>query len=248
MLKIKKKIINPFETVFVLGGTSEIANEICLNLVQNGTKKFHFVSRSKTKNKPFIEKLIQKFNVEVTVEEIDLLDCDLTTKRNIGYYDLYLIAAGYLGDSELASKNAYEALKISKVNYYSLIPWLNIIASKDRILQSGSLWVLTSVAGDIGRPSNYQYGASKAALTIFCEGLFNKCYGKPFKIRIIKAGLIATSMTINKAPRFICCSPNKLARDLLKRPNKEGIEYQPYWWFFVMRILSIMPRIIMRKL
>ena len=53
MLKIKKKIINPFETVFVLGGTSEIANEICLNLVQNGTKKFHFVSRSKTKNKPY---------------------------------------------------------------------------------------------------------------------------------------------------------------------------------------------------
>ena len=80
--------------------------------------------------------------MKVTVEEIDLLDCDLTTKRNIGYYDLYLIAAGYLGDSELASKNAYEALKISKVNYYSLIPWLNIIASKDRILQSGSLWVL----------------------------------------------------------------------------------------------------------
>lgn len=248
MLKIKKKVTNPFKTVLVLGGTSEIANEICQKLVQNGTKKFHFISRSKARNEPFIEKLIQKFNVQVTIEELDLLEFDIMTKPYIGFYDLYLIAAGYLGDSDLASKDEYEAFKISKINYYSLIPWLNAITSKDRILKSGSLWILTSVAGDVGRPSNYQYGASKAALTIFCQGLFNKCCGKPFRIRIIKAGLIATSMTINKAPRFLCISPNKFANNLLKKPYKEGIEYSPYWWLFVMRLISIMPRFIITKL
>ena len=60
--------------------------------------------------------------------------------------------------------NQIEALKIAKVNYYSLIPWLNAIVTKDRINKIGSIWILSSVAGDRGRPSNYHYGAAKAAL------------------------------------------------------------------------------------
>ena len=62
--------------------------------------------------------------------------------------------------------------------------------------------VISSVAGDVGRPSNYFYGASKAALTIFCEGLANYCYQYPFKVRIIKAGFIDTKMTKGKVQKY----------------------------------------------
>ena len=248
MGNIKRKNLTSFVSIFVLGGTSEIAQEICLNLVRKGAKKIHFVSRQPTKNNLFIKRLTEEFNLEIINQKFDLLKEDLNIEPCIGFYDLYIIAAGYLGDSILASNDINEALNIARVNYYSLIPWINSITSEDRANKPGAMWILTSVAGDIGRPSNYHYGAAKAALTIFCQGLLNKLHNKPFKIRIIKAGFIFTSMSINKAPKILCVSKRYVANTLINKPYKQGIEYLPFWWVFVMKIISILPKFIISKL
>ena len=118
MLNRKRGNLNIFRSVFILGGNSEIAREICLHLVQKGTKKFHFVSRDSKKNKIFLKRLKDQFDLEITCEEFDLLKGDLKAKPSIGFYDLYIIAAGYLGNSILAQNDLDEALKISRVNYY----------------------------------------------------------------------------------------------------------------------------------
>ena len=148
----------------------------------------------------------------------------------------------------MAQNDLDEALKISRVNYYSLIPWINSIITEDRISKPGYLWILSSVAGDLGRPSNFHYGAAKAGLTIFCEGLHNTLQKKPFKIRIIKAGLIYTSTTIKKAPKILCASKKYIAKKLINKPDREGIEYLPFWWLIVMKIISILPKCIISKL
>ena len=150
MLNRKRGNLNIFRSAFILGGNSEIAQEICLHLVQKGTKKFHFVSRDSKKNEIFFKRLKDQFDLEITCEEFDLLKGDLKAKPSIGFYDLYIIAAGYLGNSILAQNDLGEALKISRVNYYSLIPWINSITTQDRISKPGYLWILSSVAGDLG--------------------------------------------------------------------------------------------------
>ena len=248
MFNRKRPNLTIFRSVFVLGGNSEIAQEICLNLVQKGTKKFHFVSRDSKKNDLFIKRLKDEFDLEITKEEFDLLKGDLKANPHIGFYDLYIIAAGYLGNSVLANNDLDEALNIARINYYSLIPWINSITSTNRISKPGYLWIFSSVAGDLGRPSNHHYGAAKAALTIFCEGLSNKLNKKPFKIRIIKAGLIYTSTTIKKAPKILCASKKYIAKKLINNPTREGIEYLPFWWLIVMKIISILPKSIISKL
>lgn len=237
-----------FKRVFVLGGTSEIAKEICINLVKRGTEEIHFLCKEPSKNIKFINYLKSLYKIKITSEQVNLLDYDLLKKPSISFYDLYLIAAGYLGDSNIAKENQNEAIKIAKINYLSLIPWLNEITCKKRIAKEGSLWILSSVAGDLGRPSNYHYGAAKAALTIFCEGLLNRCQKYPFRVRIIKAGVVSTSMSKGKYPKIISVSKNYVAKTLLNNPLKEGIEYLPYWWFFVMKFISILPRFILNKL
>ena len=248
MFNKKKRNSSFFRSVFILGGNSEIAQEICLNLIQKGTKKFHFVSRDSKKNNLFIERLKDEFDLEITNEEFDLLEGDLKAYPNIGFYDLYIIAAGYLGNSILAQSDLNEALNIARVNYYSLIPWISSITTENRISKPGYLWILSSVAGDLGRPSNHHYGAAKAALTIFCEGLHNTLHKKPFKIRIIKAGLIYTSTTIKKAPKILCASKQYIAKKLINKPHREGVEYLPFWWLIVMKIISILPKSIISKL
>lgn len=195
--------------------------------------------------------LLENYAAAVSTEQTDLLaDSSLRPARRpqVGDFDLYLITAGSLGEAELARDDAAEAMRILAANVGGLIPWLTAIATPERLAKRGRLWVFSSVAADRGRPSNYHYGAAKAALTALCEGLLLRCYGKPFAVRIIKAGFMATPMTVGKAPQALCASPGSIARDLLRRPNRRGIEYLPWWWSPLMRLIRVLPAPIASKL
>jgi len=232
------------QSVFVLGSTSEVAKAICRELARRGCQRFHLVARNGKANEQLAAELEQRFGAAVSIEQTDLLaNAALEPARRpaVGEFDLYLITAGSLGDAELARSDAAEALRILAANVAGLIPWLTAIATPERLAKSGRLWVFSSVAADRGRPSNYHYGAAKAALTALCEGLLLRCHGKPFAVRIIKAGFMATPMTVGKAPPALCASPESVARDLLRQPNKRGIEYLPWWWSPLMLLIRLLP-------
>ena len=241
----------PINSVWVLGANSEVAISICIELAKKGCKKFFLIARNKSKVKKFSNYLKQTFRVDVMEKILELSDfpgSDDKTFYKVDDFDLYLITAGYLGNNDLARSNFEESQKIINSNFTGIIPWINAIASPERIKQKRSIWVFTSVAGDRGRPSNYFYGAAKAALQIFCEGLLLKCYGKPFSIRIIKAGFMLTNMTIGKVPAFLCVKPNKVAQVLLRNPYKRGVEYLPWWWNLIMLMVRNLPSKIASRL
>ena len=238
-------------SAFVLGSTSEVAKAICRELASRGCGRFHLLARNEQANQDFAKELEHCYAAAVSTEQTDLLaDSSLTPVRRpeVGDFDLYLITAGALGDAELARSDAAEAMRILAGNVGGLIPWITAIATPERLARPGRLWVFSSVAADRGRPSNYHYGAAKAALTALCEGLLLRCHGKPFAVRIIKAGFMATPMTVGKAPPALCASPESVARDLLRRPNRRGIEYLPWWWSPLMRLIRVLPAPIASKL
>lgn len=238
-------------SAFVLGSTSAVAQAICRELARRGCERFHLVARNSEANQQLAAELKQRYGAAVSTEQTDLLvDAALEPARRpaVGEFDLYLLTAGSLGDSELARRDAGEALRILAANVTGLIPWLTAIATPERLARPGRLWVFSSVAADRGRPSNYHYGAAKAALTALCEGLLLRCHGKPFAVRIIKAGFMATPMTVGKAPPVLCASPESVARDLLRRPNRRGIEYLPWWWSPLMRLIRLLPAPLASKL
>ena len=238
-------------SAFVLGSTSEVAKAICWELARRGCERFHLVARNVQANQQLASELQHHYKAVVTTEQTDLLAdaaLEATRRPEVGDFDLYLITAGSLGDAELARCDASEALRILAANVGGLIPWITAIATPERLVRPGRLWVFSSVSADRGRPSNYHYGAAKAALTALCEGLLLRCHGKPFAVRIIKAGFMATPMTVGKAPPALCASPESVARDLLRRPNKRGIEYLPWWWSPLMRLIRFLPASIASKL
>ena len=241
----------PIHSAFVLGSTSEVAKAICHELARRGCMKFHLVARNEEANQQLASQLQGRYGAAVSTEQTDLLkDASLGSARlpQVGEFDLYLITAGSLGDAELARSDSAEALRILAANVTGLIPWLTAIATVERLARPSRLWVFSSVAADRGRPSNYHYGAAKAALTALCEGLMLRCHAKPFAVRIIKAGFMATPMTVGKAPAALCASPEAVARELLRRPNKRGIEYLPWWWSPLMRLIRLLPVSIASKL
>ena len=249
---MNKKSSKKIESTFVLGSTSTVAKAICIELAKNhNCKRFHLVSRNLEGNNELIYELETIYNAVITQEQNDLIESSKSQNLKapkVNYYDLYLITAGSLGKPILARDNTKEALEISASNYLGIVPWLTSITSADRILRKGMLWVFSSVAADKGRPSNYHYGAAKAALTIFCEGLFLRCHRKPFSIRIIKAGFINSPMTKEKAPKILCINAKTIAKILLRHPNRSGIEYLPWWWIIIMSFIKILPDSIVSKL
>ena len=128
------------------------------------------------------------------------------------------------------------------------MPWINKIVTPERLNKNSRLWILSSVAGDRGRPSNYHYGAAKAALTILSEGVLLRSFRKPFSVRIIKAGYITSPMTIGKAPKALCISSERAARILVNQPNRSGIQYLPIWWRVIMFIVRLLPPYFATKL
>ena len=247
------KVINKnIKSAFILGSTSTVAKSVAIELAKQGCKRFHLLARNLEKNKALKKELNDKFKVVITEEKINLNIYDSYSEvfdmPEVDDFDLYLITIGNLGNSELANNDLRESLEIVNSNFTGLIPWLTSIVSDERILNNSRLWVFSSVAGDRGRPSNYHYGASKSALTIFCEGLLLKCFDKPFKIRIIKAGYMQSPMTFGKAPKILCIKTSVVAKLLMRSPNKRGIEYLPFWWGLVMKLVTILPAKIAAKL
>ena len=239
-----------FKSAFILGSTSSVAKSICIELAKNGCKKFHLVCRNLESNKDLVKLLEKYYGANVTEEKNDILfNCDLSKpyKPKVDIYDLYLIAIGTLGNEKLARVDIAESLKINFANYTGIITWLIQIMKNNRIESKGSLWVFSSVACDKGRASNYNYGAAKAALTTYCEGLLLRCYKKPFSVRIIKAGFMSTQMASN-APSYLCTNTDKVASYLMRKPFKRGIEYLPWWWSIVMFIVRNLPSKFVSKL
>ena len=237
-----------FKSAFILGSTSSVAKSICLELARNGCKRFHLLSRSYEDNRDLIKKISEINKIKISYQKVDFTTEVVNQPPKIDDFDLYVVAVGYLGENKLRGDDLREIQKIHQINFEGLIPWLNSITNPERILRKGKLWVFSSVAGDRGKSSNFAYGASKAALTIFCEGLLMKCYKTPFKVRVIKAGYINTKTSKGIAPSFLCISPKKLAKILLKRPSQQGIEYLPWWWRLIMFIFKLLPISLIYKL
>ena len=235
-------------SAWVLGSTSTVAIAICRALAEQGCSRFHLLARNLERNRALISELRERFGAEVTYETVDLLAPQRLMPQIRESFDLYLVAAGSLGDAERARHDAAEAQAITQANFTGLIPWLTAIVSAERIEQPGALWVFSSVAADRGRPSNYHYGAAKAGLLRFCEGLLLRCHGTPFAVRILKAGFIASPMTDGQAPPLLCAKPEQIARDLLRKPFRRGIETIPWWWSPLMSMVRRLPARIAAKL
>jgi short-subunit dehydrogenase len=228
-------------SAWVLGSTSTVAKAICLSLAERGCHRFHLLARNPARNQALASELRDRFSAEVSCEPVDLLAPPEAQPLLSEMFDLYLVAAGSIGDAERARIDTAEAQAITQANFTGLIPWLTAIVSPERIQKPGALWVFSSVAADRGRPSNYHYGAAKAGLLRFCEGLLLRCHGTPFAVRILKAGFIASPMTEGKAPALLCANPEQIARDLLRNPRRRGIETIPWWWTPLMALVRRLP-------
>ncbi|QDF06843.1 SDR family NAD(P)-dependent oxidoreductase [Myxococcus xanthus] len=115
--------------------------------------------------------------------------------------------------------------------------------------KAGTLVVISSVAGDRGRQSNYVYGASKGALNVFLQGLRNRMAKSKVAVVTVKPGFVDTPMTAHLPKNKLFASPEKVARGLLSAADARKNEvYVPGIWALIMLIIRTIPETLFKRM
>lgn len=164
--------------------------------------------------------------------------------------DALFCSVGYLGDQKKAEQDIRECDLIMQANFNGLLPMLTATAQFFKQQRSGSIMVVSSVAGERGRCSNYCYGSSKAAMTAFLSGM--RCSLLPYNVHVmtIKPGYVATRMVAHKKlPPYITASTQRVAKDIVKGfKRRSSVVYTMWLWRYIMAVVRLIPECIFKRL
>ena len=158
--------------------------------------------------------------------------------------DTALIAYGTLPDQAALEADPAAAAPMLALNLASPAVLALHLASRFEAQRSGVLAVITSVAGDRGRKSNYLYGAAKGGLQRFLEGLRHRLHATGVQVLDIRPGFVATRMT-EHLPRGgpLWAEPDRVAGDIARAiRRRRAVVYTPWFWRVILEIVCALPR------
>jgi len=136
-----------------------------------------------------------------------------------------------------------------QTNALSTISLLTLIANRFEAKKDGTICVISSVAGDRGRGSNYVYGSAKAMITAFSSGLRQRLHKSNVAVVTIKPGFVDTPMTVDFSKNLLWSKPNVVATKIVRAIDVKKTEvYVPSFWWAIMLIIKVIPNRIFRKL
>jgi len=162
--------------------------------------------------------------------------------------DRALIAHGYLGDQLRTERDVGYARATIDTNFSSAVALLMPLAEHFERQGSGHLAAITSVAGVRGRPRNYTYGAAKAALSCYLQGLRSRLHRRGVRVHDLKLGPVATPMSEGHPRNFLWGEKVAVARGILRAMERgRHAVYLPASWRYVMAIVRGLPEAVFQR-
>jgi short-subunit dehydrogenase len=238
----------------VLGATSAIAQMTIRELAHPGAR-FFLVAKDDAKLQA-VAKDLRVCGCEVETLVADLNDCSrhqpiiCRGSEFLRSVELAMLAHGVLGDNALAERSVEHARQIFETNALSYISLLIYLAQLMETQKRGTIAVMTSVAGDRGRRSNYVYGASKAATIVFLQGLRARLHPVGVRVLDIRLGPIDTPMTAHMPKTWLFASAvqagKAISRSILE--SRADIVYFPGRWRLIMTVIRLLPESLSKRL
>ena len=240
--------------ILVLGATSGIA-EACIRLWASRGDHLFLVARNagrlaavaadaRTRGAGFVDTAVA--DLDRTEHHADLLAHAI---NSLGGVDVAYVALGVLGDQSRAERSFHDAAQIVHTNYAAPVSLLTWLANYCAQRHSGTIAVLSSVAGERGRKSNYVYGSSKAGLTAFVDGLRNRIDREGVHVMTIKPGPVKTAMTEGMKGQERFADVDKVAAAIVKAIDRgQDIVYVPGQWRLIMAVIRAIPERFFKKL
>jgi decaprenylphospho-beta-D-erythro-pentofuranosid-2-ulose 2-reductase len=243
------------QTAVVIGGTSEIARAVLRDLIARRLRRIVLVGRDVEAMEVAAKELGALGAEEVGVERSDVTEvtghADLARRcvERLGTIDLVLVAAGVLGDAAHDGRDAEAAAAVLTATGTGPAAVMVAFAEVLRHQGQGTIAVLSSVAGVRVRKANFVYGAAKAALDGFAQGLADSLEGTGVRVVIVRPGWVATKMTAGLSPGPMATTPEAVAGDVVSGLEKgKAVVWSPAALGLVFPILRLLPRALWRKM
>lgn len=240
--------------ILIIGATSAIA-EHCARIWAARGDSLHLVARNEKHVQVIASDLKVRGASEVTTYCTDLNGMDkheelLDVADNaLEGVDIVLIAHGTLSNQKSCELSVHETLAEIQTNALSTISLLTLIANRFEAKKSGSICVISSVAGDRGRASNYVYGSAKAMVTAFTSGLRQRLHKSNVSVLTVKPGFVDTPMTSELKKGFLWTKPHIVSALIVKAVEKNKAEvYTPSFWRIIMALIKLTPSKIFKLL
>ncbi len=241
--------------ILIIGATSAIAQATAVNFAAEHAS-FFLVGRSADKLAIVANDLRARGATRIETFVLDMDDLSrhaaMVEAAYVAYssFDLVFIAHGVLTSQGEASENAELTANCMLTNATSVMTIVAHLLPRLKRAKQGCLAVISSVAGDRGRASLYTYGAAKAALNVFLQGVRGELL--PFGVRVltIKPGYVDTPMTAHLKKSPLTASALSVGKRIFQaiKAGKTGEMYVPWFWWGIMTIIRCLPESIFFRL
>ena len=239
--------------ILIVGATSAIAEATARLFAADGDR-LCLAGRNETRLMAIAEDLRVRGAAQVETIALDANDFSRHepvlshAARAMGGLDTVLIAHGTLPDQQACQASVDATLEAITTNALSVIALLTLVANRFEQQGAGTIAVISSVAGDRGRQSNYVYGTAKGAVSIFAQGLRNRLARAGVKVVTIKPGFVDTPMTAAMKKGALWATPGAVGKRIHRAMTKgEDIVYTPWFWRWIMAIIKAVPESIFKK-
>lgn len=243
------------QKILIIGATSAIAEAVARTYAERSDALF-LVARNSDRLQAIAADLGVRGATRVATATLDVTDFAAhaavidRAERELGGLDIALIAHGTLSDQAECEKSVESLRREFDVNALSVISLLTTLANVFEARKRGTLAVISSVAGDRGRQSNYVYGSAKAAVTAFLSGLRQRLAQSNVDVLTIKPGFVDTPMTAAIANKgALWAKPDAIAAGIVRAIEKRrSVAYLPWFWQPIMLIIRHIPEFVFKKL
>jgi decaprenylphospho-beta-D-erythro-pentofuranosid-2-ulose 2-reductase len=240
-----KDALGEVQSVLVLGGTSDIGIATARALVDRRTRTVVLAARDPDSCAGAVEEL-RPARVEAVA--FDAVDTGSHTAfvddvfERFGDIDVALVAFGVLGEED-------DPVTVAGVNYVGAVSVMGELARRMSEQGHGTIVLLSSVAGERARKSNYMYGASKAGADAFAQGLGDSLAGSGVHVMVVRPGFVKTKMTAGLDPVPFSTTPEVVAGEIVKGLARGAhTVWVPPVLRVVMSVLRHVPRPLFRRL
>jgi len=249
-----KDALGSVQSVLVLGGGSDIARATVKALVEDRARAVTLAARRPERLDDIARELKEAGATDVRLATFDADDLDshpafVAETFAAGDVDLVLVAFGVLGDAERTRVDREATLELLHTNVMGSVSVLMPVVERLKAQGHGTIVVLSSVAGERVRKSNFPYGASKAAVDGFCSGLADFLHGSGVHVMIVRPGFVVSKMTAGMDKKPMSTTPERVAEVIVAGLRKGADTVwapPPIRWVFA--ALRHLPRPVFRRL
>jgi short-subunit dehydrogenase len=245
--------LNTKKRIVIVGATSAIAEECARQWAS--IKPTHFVLLGR--NLERLNRLAADLQIRYPSTEVDLIEANFIDPIQIqstvdaiykqGSVSIVLIAHGSLPGQEDCQQDLKLCKETIEINGISPCLYAEVFAQHMKKQDQGVIALISSVAGDRGRKSNYVYGAAKGLVTRYAQGLQHRFATTNVQITLIKPGPTDTPMTAGMKGNL--ASPQEVAKIIVNGiAQKKLTIYAPGKWWLIMMIIRHLPNFIFNKL